>query len=52
VFPDVQRGLFSDGLYYRLNTVTLLLNRPGRTRHVGEALASTRLQSCTGTNLA
>lgn len=30
VFPNVQRGLFSDGLYYRLNTVTLLLNRPRR----------------------
>jgi Sigma-54 interaction domain len=28
VFPDVRRGVFSDGLYYRLNTVTLLLN-PG-----------------------
>jgi hypothetical protein len=27
VFPDVTRGVFSDGLYYRLNTVTLLLNR-------------------------
>ena len=28
VFPNVKRGLFSEDLYYRLNTVTLLLNRP------------------------
>lgn len=27
VFPDVTNGVFSDSLYYRLNTVTLLLNR-------------------------
>jgi hypothetical protein len=50
VFPSVQRGLFSDDLYYRLNTVTLLLNRPRRARHVGEARASTGLPSCTCTN--
>jgi hypothetical protein len=37
VFPNVQRGLFSDSLYYRLNTVTLALNRQGRARHVGHA---------------
>ena len=30
VFPDVTSGVFSDGLYYRLNTVTLLLNRRDR----------------------
>ena len=30
VFPDVTRGDFSDGLYYRLNTVTLVLNRRNR----------------------
>jgi transcriptional regulator of acetoin/glycerol metabolism len=52
VFPDVQRGLFSEGLYYRLNTVTLLLNRPRRARRVGEARASTIPQSSTGTNLS
>jgi hypothetical protein len=50
VFPHVKRGLFSDGLYYRLNTVTLLLNRPRRARHVSQAPTSTGLQSCTGTN--
>ena len=52
VFPHVTRGLFSDGLYYRLNTVTLLLNRPRRARHVGEARTSTGLQSCTGTTFS
>lgn len=30
VFPDVNSGLFSDSLYYRLNTVTLLLNQRDR----------------------
>jgi transcriptional regulator of acetoin/glycerol metabolism len=30
VFPDVTSGAFSDSLYYRLNTVTLLLNRQDR----------------------
>jgi transcriptional regulator of aromatic amino acid metabolism len=30
VFPDVTSGVFSDSLYYRLNTVTLLLNRGDR----------------------
>jgi DNA-binding NtrC family response regulator len=30
VFPDVTSGVFSDGLYYRLNTVTLLLNQRDR----------------------
>jgi hypothetical protein len=30
VFPDVTSGVFSDSLYYRLNTVTLLLNRRDR----------------------
>ena len=30
VFPDVTSGVFSDGLYYRLNIVTLLLNRHDR----------------------
>jgi len=26
VFPDVTRGVFADGLYYRINTFTLMLN--------------------------
>ena len=30
VFPNVTSGDFSDGLYYRLNTVTLLLTRRDR----------------------
>jgi sigma-54-interacting transcriptional regulator len=30
VFSDVTSGVFSDSLYYRLNTVTLLLNRRDR----------------------
>jgi hypothetical protein len=37
VFPNVVRGLFSDSLYYRLNTVTLVLNRHRPGRHVGHA---------------
>jgi hypothetical protein len=49
VFPNVQRDLFSDDLYYRLNTVMLQLNRPRRAHHGGEARTSTGLQSCTGT---
>jgi len=40
VFPDVTSGVFSDGLYYRLNTVTLLLNRRDREGgRCGSALA-------------
>jgi hypothetical protein len=27
VFPDVKRGMFADGLYYRINTFTLMLNQ-------------------------
>jgi hypothetical protein len=27
VFPDVKRGVFADGLYYRINTFTLMLNQ-------------------------
>jgi sigma-54-interacting transcriptional regulator len=37
VFPSVVRGSFSDSLYYRLNTVTLVLNRRRHGRHVGHA---------------
>ena len=37
VFPNVVRGLFSDSLYYRLNTVTLVLNRDRHARRVGHA---------------
>jgi transcriptional regulator of acetoin/glycerol metabolism len=37
VFPRVERGLFSDGLYYRINTVTLLLNpRSSRSQPANE----------------
>jgi hypothetical protein len=35
VFPYVQRGLFSDALYYRINTLTLTLNRRRDVRRVG-----------------
>jgi transcriptional regulator of aromatic amino acid metabolism len=34
VFPRVERGLFSDGLYYRINTVTLLLNPRSADAHI------------------
>lgn len=37
VFPDVERGRFSDDLYYRLNTVTLLLSPQPDARRAGEA---------------
>ena len=35
VFPHVKRGLFSDALYYRINTFTLTLNRWREVRPVG-----------------
>ena len=37
VFPRVERGLFSASLYYRLNTVTLLLDRQPDTPRVRDA---------------
>jgi len=40
LFPDVERGRFSDDLYYRLNTVTLLLNRQPDARRAGEAASA------------
>lgn len=37
VFPEVERGLFSDGLYYRINTLTMLLNPQLNARRVCDA---------------
>lgn len=37
LFPRVERGLFSDGLYYRLNTVTILLDRQPDGHRVSDA---------------
>jgi Sigma-54 interaction domain len=40
VFPDVKSGLFSDGLYYRINTFTVMLTREPDMRGVGHAQRS------------
>jgi Sigma-54 interaction domain len=36
-YRSVEAGLFSDSLYYRLNTVTVLLDRPPDTNYVCDA---------------
>jgi DNA-binding NtrC family response regulator len=36
-YRNVETGLFSDSLYYRLNTVTLLLDRQPETNYVCDA---------------
>jgi len=36
-YGHVEEGLFSDALYYRLNTVTLLLDRQSDTNYVCDA---------------
>ena len=41
VFPYVGRGQFSEALYYRINTVTLVLSERPAGRWVGHAQAST-----------
>jgi len=37
VFPHVEQGAFSAALYYRINTVTLVLSERPDTRWVGGA---------------
>jgi hypothetical protein len=37
LFPRVKSGLFSDGLYYRLNTVTILLDGQPDGRRIWDA---------------
>jgi hypothetical protein len=41
VFPRVECGEFSDALYYRLNTVTLVLSDGPDVRWIGHVLPST-----------
>ena len=41
VFPHVERGEFSAALYYRINTVTLVLSERPDVRWVGNAQRST-----------
>jgi hypothetical protein len=41
VFPRVERGEFSDALYYRINTVTLVLSDRPDVHWIGHALLST-----------
>ena len=41
IFPRVERGEFSDALYYRLNTVTLVLSDGPDVRWIGHVLPST-----------
>ena len=36
-YQNVEAGLFSDGLYYRLNTVTVLLDRQSDTSYAWDA---------------
>jgi hypothetical protein len=36
LFPSVEGGLFSDGLYYRINTFTLMLNQEPDAGGVGQ----------------
>jgi transcriptional regulator of aromatic amino acid metabolism len=41
IFPHVERGEFSDALYYRINTVTLVLSDRPDVHRIGHALPST-----------
>ena len=41
VFPHVERGEFSDALYYRINTVTLVLGEGTEMRWIGHLPPST-----------
>jgi Sigma-54 interaction domain len=41
IFPHVERGEFSDALYYRINTVTLVLRDRPEVHWIGHALPST-----------
>jgi Sigma-54 interaction domain len=40
IFPHVERGEFSDALYYRINTVTLVLSERPDVHWIGYALPS------------
>jgi hypothetical protein len=45
VFPDVKRGLFADGLYYRINTFTLMLNQEPDAPGLGQVQNSPKSPS-------
>jgi DNA-binding NtrC family response regulator len=49
VFPDVKRGVFADGLYYRINTFTLMLNREPDAPGLGQVQNSPESPSWLGT---
>ena len=49
VFPDVKGGTFSDGLYYRLNTFTVMLTGDPDIRGIGQPQKSPESQHWTGT---
>lgn len=49
VFPDVKSGTFSDGLYYRLNTFTVMLTLEPDMHGVRHAGRSVESQYWTGT---
>jgi hypothetical protein len=49
VFPDVKGGTFSDGLYYRLNTFTVMLTGEPDIRGIGQPQGSPESQHWTGT---
>jgi hypothetical protein len=44
VFPNVARGAFSDGLYYRLNTFTFMLNNEAAAPAAGSSHARHTLE--------
>jgi hypothetical protein len=50
VFPDVKSGVFSDGLYYRINTFTVMLTREPDLRG-GQAERPAESQYWIGTTL-
>jgi hypothetical protein len=49
VFPDVRCGAFSDALYYRINTFTVMLTREPDMRGVGQAPRSPESPNWMGT---
>jgi Sigma-54 interaction domain len=51
LFPSVERGLFSDGLYYRINTLTLMLNRETDAPGLGQVRNSPESEPFLGTTL-
>jgi sigma-54-interacting transcriptional regulator len=51
VFPDVKGGTFSDGLYYRINTLTVMLTGEADIRTVGQPQRSAEPPHWIGTSL-